>query len=941
MNHEFLKSNAKKISIRFILLSVLSFCIIFSGFAAEKKIDLSGKWSVKLDSADIGISQKWFLTTFSEKMDLPGTTDDAQMGIPNTLLPKLEKPQILHLTRKNSYVGVAWYSRSFSIPADWKNKQITLKLERVIWQTRVWIDGKEVPTMQESLTTPHYFDLSKYLPAGNHKITIRVDNRKKYDISVNDMAHAYTNETQIMWNGIIGEISCTSADKIHISDIQIYPDIDKKLVRVKVSISNSTDLPSNGVMKLFVASKKIKLTSLSFPFHTNKSTSIVEMTYPMGKNPLLWDEFNPNLYTLSAEIKGKGYQSTKTATFGMRSLTNKNAHIQVNGHDIFLRGTLECSIFPLTGHPPMDKQGWQKVFGTAREWGLNHLRFHSWCPPEAAFEVADEMGFYLQIELPLWSLTVNKDKATNEFLYAEANRISTAYGNHPSFCFWSLGNELQPDFKFLNAFVDKLKSQDSRHLYTCTSYTFEKGHGDWPEHNDDYFITQYTKKGWVRGQGIFGSESPRFDKDYSTAIDSIPVPIITHEIGQYSVYPNVKEIDKYTGVLDPLNFKAVKADLQHKNLLNKATDYLMASGQFAAILYKEEIERALKTKGLSGFQLLDLQDYPGQGTALVGLVDAFWDSKGIISPTEFREFCASVVPLARFPKAVFLNNETFHAELELANYSNEEFKGKKAVWELTDKSGKVLKTGFLIIHNSGLGNVNKIGDVSCPLSFAIEAKQLKFSLKIEDTAYQNSWKLWVYPVDAKPELGNVVYTRVASEAEKALAQGKTVLYNPDWKKLKGIEGKFLPVFWSPVHFPKQAATMGVLCNPNDPALAEFPTDMHSDWQWWDLNTNSTTLVIDSIPQVHPIVEMIDNWVNNRRLASVFEAKVGNGKLLYSTIDLNTNLDHRPQAKQMLISLLDYMNSPAFHPSGKVPFSELLQFESEVSLDKKTQATDIY
>jgi hypothetical protein len=664
-------------------------------FSAQTKIDLSGKWNFKIDSTNTGISEKWFTLAFAEQLNLPGTTDDAGYGVPNSFLPKLEKPQVLRLTRKNSYVGAAWYSKQITIPADWKNKQITLKLERVIWQTQVWIDGKEVPSMQESLTTPHYFDLSKYLSEGNHKITIRVDNRKKYDISVNDMAHAYTNETQIMWNGIIGEISCEAEDKVKISNIQIFPNVAQKMVKVKVDISNYNDFPANGVLKIYATSTNSKKNqkTISLPFSINKSKSIIEVDYNMGKNPSLWDEFQPNLYNLTAQISGDGFESSKSVNFGMRTLSNKNASLQLNGKDIFLRGTLECNIFPLTGHPPMDKLGWQKLFNSAREWGLNHLRFHSWCPPKYAFEVADEMGFYLQVELPLWSLTVNKDIPTTEFLYAEADKIIKEYGNHPSFCFWSIGNELQPDFKFLNQFVSQLKAKDARHLYTNTSYTFEKGHGDWPEPNDDFFITQTTKKGWVRGQGVFDSEPPIFNKDYSASVEGMSVPLITHEIGQYAVYPNINEIQKYTGVLNPLNFKAVKADLIKKGLIDKANDYLMASGKLAAILYKEEIERAMKTDGISGFQLLDLHDFPGQGTALVGLLDAFWDSKGLISADKFRQFCAPVVPLIRYEKATYTNNETFKAGVEIVNYGSKKLCGKKLLWEITDISNQIIAHG--------------------------------------------------------------------------------------------------------------------------------------------------------------------------------------------------------------------------------------------------------
>jgi hypothetical protein len=375
-----------------------------------------------------------------------------------------------------------------------------------------------------------------------------------------------------------------------------------------------------------------------------------------------WDEFSPVTYTLETNLmSGENVLQTQTSSFGFREVKAEGKNLLINGGPLFLRGTLECAIFPLTGHPPVTVDEWIKLYKSAKAYGLNHIRFHSWCPPKAAFEAADKLGIYLQVEPPNWNTAFGDDPASAEFIEAEAHRIIKAYGNHPSFCFMSLGNEVQGDFKRLQDLVLELKNQDNRHLYTTTSFTFEKGHGLFPEPVDDFFITQYTDSGWVRGQGVFDTQFPNFETDYTHAVEHLPVPLITHEIGQYSVFPNLKEVEKYTGVLDPMNFKAVKNDLEQKGLLHLADDYLMASGQLAKLLYKEEIERALKTNGISGFQLLDLHDFPGQGTALVGLLDAFWDSKGIVDSTEFRTFCSELVPLIWMEKAVYENTESAYS----------------------------------------------------------------------------------------------------------------------------------------------------------------------------------------------------------------------------------------------------------------------------------------
>ena len=873
---------------KFITLALLALPLFVF---AQQRLDLSGEWKVSLNNSG------------NQAIMLPNTLDGAGIGEPNTLSPALTKPQLSRLTRKHSFIGEAKYQREITITKEMAGKPLELLLERVMWRSRLLIDGQDAGQIQESLVSPHVFHI-KGLTEGKHTLTLFIDNRKLHEISVDNLAHSYTNDTQIMWNGVLGRMELNVAPVI--TDVQIYPDIEKQQVSIKVRGS--------------AADYGFTLDGCSVV-----PTKVGDGEYVLPiSNMKLWDEFTPNLYTLTATTLPS---SSLSVSFGMRSFKAKGNRLLINGNPTFLRGTLECCIFPLTGTPPTDERGWMKVFTTAREYGLNHLRFHSWCPPEAAFRVADKMGFYCQVELPNWSLKVNQDSATAKFLYQEFDNIIRNYGNHPSLCIISCGNELQPDFKFLNELTLYMKTQDPRHLYVTSTFTFEKGHGVKQEPEDDIFITQWTDNGWVRGQGVFDERVPDFKSDYREAAKNITVPLVSHEIGQYSVYPNIREIEKYSGVLDPLNFKAIRNDLQKKGLLHKADDYLKASGKLAVILYKEEIERAMKTPQQSGFQLLDLHDFPGQGTALVGLLDAFWDSKGLVEPQRFREACAPVVPLAQFDKAVWKADETFTARVDIANYSLESMEGKTICWQLTDEMGDV--------YAEGSGK-----NISISLNKVSEAKRFELIVSIKDTPWRNRWNIWVYSDVIMPQDKKILVTSNIDEAMKALNKGKKVLFSPKKETVKGLEGKFLPVFWSPVHFPKQAVTMGLLCDPRHPALAHFPTDMHSDWQWWNLVKRSRVMVLDSIAPVSPIVESVDNFVNNRRLAQVFEAKVGKGSLIFSSIDLLTD-SNLPELRQMQYSLLRYMQSTEFHPSTSLSESQLRSLLLNEATEQKTGATSIY
>ncbi len=877
--------------------------------AWSEVLDLSGEWNVKLAG-----------DTASYSMTLPGTTDDAQIGKALDLKPELAKPQLLRLSRKHSYVGPAVYSKDFYVTKNMSHKPLVLTLGRVIWTSRVMIDGVSLKGEGESLTTPHRFIIPDGLAEGKHRIDITIDNRRKYDTSVNLLAHSYTDDTQIRWNGVLGELSLSVIPEKEISEIRVYPDVKNKSLRLAVNINNNTGRKYKD--RIYVEGEN----GLDFKenIELGPGENHIETIVPLSADTKLWSDISPVMYSLTCRLKSGDKKSLK---YGLREVSAEGNMLKLNGNPLFLRGTLECCIFPLTGCPPMNKEGWEKVMKSAKEWGLNHLRFHSWCPPEAAFEVADSLGMLLQVELPAWATNLGDFTSAEKFLENEFYRISSEYGNHPSFAFMTCGNEMQWDFDWMNNMVAEMRKHDSRHLYSASTFTFEKGHGIKPEPNDQYYVTQWTADGWVRGQGVFDTQEPRFDQNFSGSMGCVNVPLVSHEIGQYSVYPNLDEIEKYTGVLRPLNFEAIKEDLRKKGRLDKAQSYLKASGKLASILYKEEIERALKTPGFSGYQLLGLQDFPGQGTALVGLVDAFWENKGIVTPEWFRQFCSPIVPLASFEKAVYTSGEQFEAHLNVANYLKEYDKPVNFEWTLTGSDGNKYADGMCSVEKMVMG-LNDVGNINVNLDKITSPTKLELSVRCTDPGINshNSWNIWVYqPVDNEIEAGKVCVTSSFEEAAGMLKKGRDVLLTPSKEEANGIESKFVPVFWSPVHFPDQAGGMGILCDPRHAALQGFPNDGHTDWQWWNIVKNAVVMNLDETPGVEPIIEVVDNFVSNRQLGLIAETKIGEGRLLMCSIDLLNLKDKKPEAAQFLRSLLYYMNSDNFNPTKETTMESIMKF----------------
>jgi hypothetical protein len=905
---------------------------------SDNRIDLSGPWRLRLDPGNTGIKNQWFNEPLDDQVQLPGTLDTNQKGTPTAVEPELKIENLKHLTRKYEYTGPAWYQRQIHIPKDWEDQQVFLTLERIIWESTVWIDDQQIDS-RDSLVTPHIYDFSEYASPGEHTLTIRIDNSYKYNIGSHPnfdhpIGHAYTDETQTVWNGIIGEIALHAVDKVYIKDIQVYPDLAKGDAGLKISIANETGQPVKGKLKIQSESsntdQKHRPDPLSLDFDFSGTEHLVTADYSMGQGFLRWDEFTPALYNLHVECAAKSseaeFQDSKNVRFGMREFKADKTLLKVNGRRVYLRGTLECCIFPLTGHPPADMEGWARIYNIARSYGLNHLRFHSWCPPEAAFAAADEAGFYLQVELPVWVPNAGQDPPRDEFLRQEGYRMLKAYGNHPSFCLMSMGNEMAGDYAFLHDLVTDFKDRDPRHLYTSTTFSFQDDHGKWPEEVDDFFISQQTLKGWVRGQGFVNQQRPSTDFDYSKSMEGLPVPLITHEIGQTTVYPNLEEIEKYMGVLKPLNFMSIKKDLKEKGLLSQANIFTQATGKFGVELYKTELELAFRTPGTNGFQMLDLHDFPGQGTALIGILDAFWDSKGLIEPKAFRRFCSETVLLARLPKRVYTNNESFDATIEIAHFGPEPITQANLVWTVKDQKGQTIGQGNFEDKEISIGNGIALGTIHLDLNSVKFASKLNLEVQLKDTHVSNDWDFWVYPSDLPMDRPDdiVVTESIDEKLIQSIEGGHKILLLPKGSLFKDkIPGRFVPVFWSPVHFSNQPGTMGILCEPSHPALAQFPTESYSDWQWWDLNINSVVFKLDPLPgDIEPIVQIIDNFSRNHKLATIIEFRIGKAKIIVSSMDLTTDLDQRPEARQLRYSLLQYMDSNDFSPKATVEMEDL-------------------
>ena len=884
---------------------------------------LDGAWAFALDPQGRGTAERWFDRTLEDTIQLPGSVDEARKT------PLTVDGTMAHLSRRHPYVGQAWYQRSFWVLPAAAGLYHFLVLERPLGVFNLWLDGAAFGR-DDSLSTENRFLLGP-LKAGEHRLALMIDNGRFEAVGElpfsphTSVAHSTTEHTQTNWNGIVGSLRIearrasierldvfapTREVRIHV-ELQSYdPDIRHPTYWVEPHDDRLTlSFAIKGRAEPLMIERKVDINSAYVPLN-------VSVTLPQDAQ--MWDEFDPVVHRLTATWTRDGVvQDRRETSFGIRSFVSENKRLKLNGRPVFLRGTLDCCIFPLTGYPPTDHAGWRKVFDTVKAYGLNHVRYHSYCPPKAAFEVADDMGLLLHVETPIWAV-LGGDPNLDRYIHAEAERIVRDYGNHPSFVMLCVGNEVHGSglHAFLERFIEKWQGRDNRRVYT--------GGSGWPTTMRADYISKPEPRNHQWGEGLdsrLNARALETRSDFTEWRDRVPMALVSHETGQWCVFPDLAEIDKYTGVLEARNFIAVGDDLERKGRLDQAHDLMMASGALQAQHYKEEMEAALRTRDFAGTQLLGLQDFPGQGTALVGVVDAFWDEKPYVSPAQFREFTAPIVPLLRTDRFVLTRGEPFTALVQLAQFGPGDLDAATLTWQVLDDEGTEQARGSLSATNLATGHLHDIGEIRIETDALAGSAAYTVLVSLDGTEYRNRWSIWVFEPATAPRPLAVV-TTLDDDTLALLAAGNTIVLAPEPANLKpNAELGHTPIFWNTLWTRGQAPhTLGLLNDTSHAVFEHFPADTHSDWHWWELTHRRRALDIEGAP-FKAIVRVIDDWNQNRDLVMLGEAQVGPGRLIICAFDLVNGLDSRPVARGFREALARYVAGPAA-PSAELAPSEL-------------------
>ena len=955
---------------------------------AYMRILLNGKWHVVLEDGTTG------------QMDLPGTLDENGIGHrdvganqwhPDAVLGNAageidkDAPIATRFTRRHTYEGEARISRKITVP-DYGTDRLFVLAERAR-ALRLLVDGEVCAVFRQgTLSTPYIFELTGTAP-GEHEFTFLSDNSypgmPKAAICNSSAA---TDETQTNWNGILGECSMYTRPQNFIDSLRVYPRAVKKEEKNKAGgyvLDVCVEL-APGAKKVYKDAKIILQSEALAAGELEDTQTLTEIIsysgeglaeagtdkeenpktmeiwfrdLPLRENVKLWDEDEGNLYEMavtldngmSAEDKGGSTAECRTR-FGIRSFgDNGSGRLALNGRAIFLRGEANCAEYPETGHPPMTIPEWKEMLLKYRSYGINFVRFHSHCEPEAAFAAADELGMLLQPELSHWD---PKDAFGTEESYryyrAELVDLLKTYANHPSFVMLTLGNELQAQDEGrerMRELVRTAKRMDPTRLYANGSNAFYGEEGCDPE--SDFYTSQSCKDVVIRGtfsgmRGYLNENYPSADRTYDEAMAEIrkeyQKPVFSFEVGQFEVLPDFEELESFHGISDPVNLKLIKKRVEERGLLPTWEKYVEVTGELSRLAYREEIEAAMRTRELSGISLLGLQDFPGQGTALVGMMNSHLEPKpyDFARPERFREFFQECRILVKLPHYTYEAGERLIAEVEAANFGKRNIEGvfcwtlagKKSVSENGNCEPAEIKSKNTVIATGEdteiticrPGSYTEVGSLDIPLDFVEKNTALTLKVRIGDSI--SAYPIWVYRKTTPVCPENVYETRAFDvKTREILQNGGRVYLSPDADKESlpnSIKTQFTTDFWSVGTFADQEGGMGQLIDTEHPIFKEFPTDFHTDWQWWIMATKRAVIL------PHPmktIITEMDSYAFLRPMAQMIEFRCLKGKVLLSTMELHKSQQY-PEVRALQASIYTYLSGENFEPAEELTEEEL-------------------
>ncbi len=927
--------------------------------STRQRLNLDGVWQFQLDPEDQGEKLGWGSDprALSNTIRVPGIWQTQGFGEPRGQL-------------RHDYQGAVWYKRTFTIPAEWKGREIWLHVGGILRRAQIYLNGKTVGSYDGMMTAFRVDLRDALLPGQSNSLVIRVDNRmrsgkytpvpqgatpsRKWDFSSPLGAFNFVGN----WGGIYRSVFLESTERIWVDQQSVQTDIDQQKVTVSVLIGNRSVQANQKVeVSVTLTGPRGQVVAEESRHCILRGGELEPVSLGIRVPAMhLWSPEDPALYTVRTRVQlGRQTLDEVHGRFGIRKLSKRDNILLLNNRPYYLRGYSVGRGDPLEGMIPVSKEYYLKQFRLAKDYGFNHVRYHSMTPPPEAFEAADEVGILLHVELPVMFTGWLMPSA--DLLRREMERILLAHRNHPSLFAVALGNEfnLHRDFDtemeksaFLTTVEDlhRLGRRLAPHIFIMSNAGYPLFPSD--------LIASY--KGTIAG-----------------------VPTLKHESGGYhDSLPDIDLAERFTGVLNSDQLAERGRWVEENGLKAIYPTLRKHSERLQQMVRKWHFERVRSIPEFSGYQFWLLIDSPAdhyQDSWEDGLLNYFGEPKAI-TRQEMQQINAPTVVLigSGVEDRAFWADRGKTVDLSISHYSSKDLQKARLDWKLK-LEGKTLHQGTAENIRIRTGQVKYVTTASIPPLALERATRLELwvELKEDDFRQTNHWSFWAFPntvleraqglISLKGVRSDYLKQRYPFLTESSRISPEAMLViasRLDWSVFDYLRrGGRVFLMVEPNQFDEQVATdyfpfmgksIGTYVDPKHPALVNYPHQGYCDLQFFDLLEGGTALRIPESAElwmtsvggdlgqgrrdrrvaerITPIVWGLQNRGGSsgggyRRLAWLSETGVGEGKLLICTLRLRENLDDaRPATVYLFDTLLRYALSPDFAPAGSISEEEL-------------------
>lgn len=906
-----------------------------------KKISLNGDWMMdclddiaasavnsdfkteRLSSDAFHQKEEPAMQEFAVKNAIPGYWED--------MIPEFSKTQIysklswnpqytLQRYPQTCYVpdmclpnvsGYLAYRRSFTVDSLCGVQEIRLFVGGAQNTVSAWINGHYLGK-HEGYSASFFFTVPKEaLVEGENRITLAVSNIRLKGYKGRPVFGCTSRAANECTGGVYGDVEL----RLYQGDLRdFFLTVDEDLSHFTVHIEGNTTAPTTVVLK-------------------DGDKTVLSGEIPAKENAVklpteglsFWSPACPFRYTVEVSCEGQ----TLSRKCGIRRLTADGTRLRLNGDFFFARGICEHGYYPMTAHPPRDKQYFRRVVRTLKKLGFNFVRFHTTIPVEEYMEAADELGILLEPETP------------NNTTYEEWVEIVRACRRHTSAVMFSSGNEMVIDEDYIahlrkcadmvHAECDALFSPMSAMRgveYMSSAYT-DAAVKEPFEHDPARLATLREFCDVFNGYSLgyasyFSAQGDAEQMDYRQSV--YQKPFLSHEICIHGTYCDLSLKDRYRGtrIGDTELYSSVERHLEEKGLLDRSPLYYQVSCAWQQLLRKQCFENVRAAKTMAGYDFLgDIDHHWHTFGYCVGMMNEFYELKPGETVENVRRYNSDAVLLAKLPKNVnFVAGETVDIPIKVSNYGKSMTKGTLSV-RLSDNDRVYLRREIRVgaVPSGEITELYNLHFTTPKCDKPLNIK-LHVSLYGDETDAANVWDLYVFPKvsttlptkKAQKERNTVITSQMGGEElMRALDEGKSVVL------LGGGPFATLPIYFQISCAGRTEGHLGVILN-DKPLLADFPHDGFGGFQCRTMIEEGDVVAVD-LPNApfDPIVEVVPSYKNARREAMVFEYKVGNGKLFVCTLGLN---ESDPAGRYLKARILSYVMSDAFAPGDELTMEQL-------------------